>query len=153
MDAPAASPGHSRVVDWMQRRFVAVAPTETVEGARELMRLGRMRHLLVVEDGAVVGLLSYRDLLEAQLQPELAGDVVGKPRSGTGEEPVGAHMVPAPVSVGPGATLHEAAACMLRLHLGCLPVVERASGPPRLVGIVTESDLLRAAYAGRPRGG
>ena len=44
-------------------------------------------------------------------------------------------------------TLAEAARRMLRLKIGCLPVVRASSGGPILVGLVTESDLLRAAYA------
>ena len=35
---------------------------------------------------------------------------------------------------------------MLRLQIGCLPVVEATPEGPRLVGLLTESDLLRAAY-------
>jgi CBS domain-containing protein len=44
-------------------------------------------------------------------------------------------------------TLASAARRMLRLKIGCLPVVRAGPSGPLLVGIVTESDLLRAAYA------
>ena len=35
---------------------------------------------------------------------------------------------------------------MLHLKIGCLPVVEPEPGGLRLLGLVTESDLLRRAY-------
>jgi CBS domain-containing protein len=44
-------------------------------------------------------------------------------------------------------TLGAAARRMLRLKIDCLPVVRAGSNGPALVGLLTESDLLRAAYA------
>jgi CBS domain-containing membrane protein len=46
------------------------------------------------------------------------------------------------ITVPPKATQAEAAALMLRNRIGCLPVVDGEE----LVGIVTETDLIRAAY-------
>jgi CBS domain-containing protein len=46
----------------------------------------------------------------------------------------------------PQMPLAEAAACVARSRAGCLPVVESSPKGPRLVGLVTEGDLLRAAY-------
>ena len=40
----------------------------------------------------------------------------------------------------------EAAARLVRSQAGFLPIVEPGPGGPRLVGLVTESDLLRLAY-------
>lgn len=133
----------------MQQHFVSVGPEERIGDAREVMRLARARHLLVLDAGALVGLVSYRDLLEASLAAVLDGTAVREPGSAE-DEPVSAHMLVGPVTIAPAATLEEAARCMLRLRLGCLPVVERRAGPPRPVGILAESDLLRAAYVSRP---
>jgi len=138
-----------RVASVMQRRYVAVAPNERMGEARELMRLARVRHLLVLEGGVLVGLVSYRDLLEARLASELAGAGPSPGAPDADDEPVSAHMRAGPVTILTTASLREAAGCMLRLRLGCLPVVENGSGAPRPVGIVAESDLLRAAYAVR----
>ena len=46
-------------------------------------------------------------------------------------------------TISPKATLAEAAALLLQHKIGCLPVVDPAGKP---VGLVTETDLLRAAY-------
>lgn len=134
----------------MQRRFVSVGPDEPIGEARELMRLARVRHLLVLDAGVLVGLISYRDVLEACLEAALcdAADRHESPRPD--EDRVSAHMRPRPATIAPTASLREAAGCMLRLRLGCLPVVETSSGALRPIGIVSESDLLRAAYVARP---
>jgi CBS domain-containing protein len=47
------------------------------------------------------------------------------------------------IAVGPDATLCEAAALMLKHKIGCLPVVEEGEV---LVGLLTETDLLQAAF-------
>ena len=44
-----------------------------------------------------------------------------------------------PVSIGPDATVRDAARLMMEHKIGCLPVLEAS----RLVGIVTETDMLR----------
>jgi CBS domain-containing protein len=47
------------------------------------------------------------------------------------------------VTVAPDATLGEAAALLLARRIGCLPIVKPDG---TLVGLVTETDLLRAAF-------
>ncbi|HVP30620.1 MAG TPA: CBS domain-containing protein [Myxococcota bacterium] len=153
---PSARPdvGQAPVGAWMQRHFVYLAPTDTVAEATELMRFVRARHLLVVQEGILVGLLTYRDLLEAQSEagaPRASRVAVALAGAGSGVT-VAELMVRAPATIVASATLREAASRMLTLHLGCLPVVEPSPAGPRLIGIVTEADLLRAAYASAGRG-
>ncbi len=123
----------------MRRDFVTVAPDESLAEARQIMRLARLRHLLVVKDGALVGIVSYRDLLELLLAD-------GRPPSPHLGDPVEVAMVRAPLSLSPEQSLAYAASRLWRLQLGCLPVVERERTGERLVGLITEVDLLRAAY-------
>jgi CBS domain-containing protein len=108
--------------------------------------MARLRHLLVTQDDRLVGLLSYRELLERMLAKAQG---VGP---GNGRK-VGAVMTVAPAFVTPETSLADAADRLCRYGLGCLPVLAAEPGAPleegRLVGIVTEMDLLRAAY---PRG-
>ena len=51
----------------MRAHFVSVAPGETVLDADRIMRLARIRHLPVVVNGRLVGVLSHRDVLEASI--------------------------------------------------------------------------------------
>lgn len=115
----------------MRRDFISAAPEERLEDARQTMRLARLRHLLVTRGDALVGILSYRDLLDRA------------PRRAECIASVGDAMQPAPHTVRPDASLGEAADRMCRYGYGCLPVTSDAGV---LIGILTETDLLRAAY-------
>lgn len=137
---------HARSVSaLMRRQFVTVPADESVDVALQIMRFARLRHLLVESDGILVGVLSYRDLQDRALA---AARETLPPRA-LGALAVARAMVDSPYTVRADASLAEAAQRMCRLQVGCLPVVEAAPDGPRLVGLVTESDLLDAAY--RPR--
>jgi CBS domain-containing protein len=62
------------------------------------------------------------------------------------DDPVAKAMRSKPYAVTPDTRLCDAAARLCSLRLGCLPVVERTDVRPALVGIITEVDLLLAAY-------
>ena len=130
----------------MRAGFVTTEPGELLESARQTMRMARLRHLLVTQDDRLVGLISYRELLERLLAKALDG------APGNGRK-VADVMKVAPAFITPETSLADAADRLCRYGLGCLPVLSAEPGSPletgRLVGIVTESDLLRAAY---PRG-
>jgi CBS domain-containing protein len=55
------------VADWMTRGPETIEPDEAAEHAAVLMIHGGFRHLPVVEEGKVVGILSIRDLMRAVL--------------------------------------------------------------------------------------
>jgi CBS domain-containing protein len=56
------------VGDLMSRTLIVCTPEDTMVTARKLMKANRIRHLLVMEDGHLVGLLSISDVLEVILQ-------------------------------------------------------------------------------------
>lgn len=123
----------------MRREFITVEPEETLVEARQIMRVARLRHLLVARDGLLMGILTYRDLLESGLQHGPATD-------GDGSRRVAGVMAAFPHAVTPEKPLAHAASRLWQLHVGCLPVVEVTAEGERLVGLITETDLLRAAY-------
>lgn len=132
----------------MLRNFIHVAPEATAQDARQLMRSARIRHLPVVSNGVLLGLLSYRDLLEFALrQAERDPGALDALRAST----VAALMTADPVAATPSSTLEEAALRMLRHRVGCLPIVD-GPDPARalVVGLLTESDVIRAALRARP---
>jgi CBS domain-containing protein len=134
-----------RVADLMRREFISVGAAESLLEAHRTMQLARLRHLLVVDGGTLVGIVSYRDLQDDVLaRAERAS--AGKWRDALREVRVRDVMVPRPYYVRPETAADEAARRMLRLRLGCLPVCENGVGSPRVLGILTESDLLRAAW-------
>jgi len=113
----------------MSREVRTAAPTDSVAQAFELCRSKGIRHLPVVHDGWLIGIVSDRDLLP----------VIGR---GQGElRRVEDVMTKDFVAVTVGQTpLSEAAACMLQDDFHALPVVESGA----LKGIVTASDVLLA---------
>jgi CBS domain-containing membrane protein len=144
--APAAPLRDQVVTSVMRANFISVSPGDSLLEADRIMRLARIRHLPAVREGVLVGILSHRDVLAAsiakleQCDPARRLDQL---REITVEEVMQRQLVTADELT----TLGDAARRMLRLKIGCLPVVRGGQSGPKLVGLVTESDLLRAAYA------
>jgi CBS domain-containing protein len=59
---------HMRARDIMTARVLSCGPDETMEAAQKLMGRNHFRHVPVVEDGRVLGMLSIRDTLALRLQ-------------------------------------------------------------------------------------
>jgi len=129
------------VVKLMTRALITVRPEDSVEIAVQLLRQRGVRHLLVLKNTRLVGIISDRDIKRA-LDPERTR----KKLLGIGGlyfliEPILVReiMTPDPVTIRPDATAQEAAAVMVAERFGALPVVRGNE----LVGIITETDLLR----------
>lgn len=121
------------VRDRMTHQVLTLSPEDDLGIAHDLLTTGNIRHLPVVKDGKLVGLVTQRDLIRAS--SNLPPAVV----RGLRAEEV---MQRAVVTVRPGTPLRRAARLMLRRKIGCLPVLE-ANG--KLVGILTEADLAELA--------
>ena len=52
----------------MTRKVVSCRPSDTVSGIMEMMTLGKFRHLPVLDDGRVVGLISIGDIVKRRVQ-------------------------------------------------------------------------------------
>ena len=131
----------------MRRDFITVTACASLLEAQRVMHLARLRHVCVESQGMLVGLLSYRDLQDhalARLSAGASGAGAGE-RDLADAESVRDAMRAAPFTAAPEVPLREAAQRLCRLRIGCLPVVENSPHGTRLVGIVTESDLLLAA--------
>jgi len=134
-----------RVEHLVRKHYVAVDPDDGVLEASRLMRMARLRQVPVTRDGILVGMLWYRDLLESwvtRLREAPWQSVV----DALDDFRVESVMRPIPEAVQPGDSLVNAARTMLRLEMGCLPAVEQTEEGPRMIGIVTERDLLQIAY-------
>jgi len=128
-----------RVDDLMEHEVVTLHVDDTLGLADDIMRLGRIRHLPVVSaEGALVGILSQRDLFRAALSSVLGGDATAQ-RDWLGSVHVRDVMTAAPVTVPPETPVRRAVELMLTRRIGCLPVVSDT----RLVGLLSETDCLR----------
>jgi CBS domain-containing protein len=126
------------VADWMSTPPITVTPSTSMEAAQRLMHQQHVRRLPVVADGRLVGIITWGDLRAAQ--PSAATTLsVYEWRALLEKVTVAACMTRDPLTVAPGASVLEAAQAMLDRKVGGLPVVEDG----RVVGVITESDLLR----------
>lgn len=123
------------VRDSMTREVVTVAPEMTAAGALALCRERRIRHLPVLEDGRLVGMVSDRDLRSATpaLGDPARAEALGKIR-------VSDAMSREISTAHPDDPIEQAANAMREKRIGCLPVVE----DDELVGIITASDVMDA---------
>jgi CBS domain-containing protein len=130
------------VSEVMREEFVSLKVTDRLDFADDVMKLGRIRHMPVLEDEKLVGIVSQRDLLAASLSRALEFEPEHR-RTFLRSVEVSEVMTRNVVSVPPETPLGEVARLMIRHKVGCVPVVDAAGAP---VGLVTETDLLRAAY-------
>lgn len=126
------------VRDIMETEVTTLGRNDSLQLARDIMTLGRVRHFPVIDDGTVVGVVSQRDLYKASL-----GSVMkyGEKAQRTFLEGIAVKEVMSdlPITIAPHASVKEAARLMMEKKIGCLPVLEG----PRLVGIITETDMLK----------
>ncbi|MFW6067531.1 MAG: CBS domain-containing protein [Myxococcota bacterium] len=126
-----------RVRDVMTADPVTLEEDEDLDLASQLMSLARIRHLPVVKEGRVVGIVSERDLLRAQASRLDEGSAEERQAMNRWVK-AGWVMTRGVQQVEPEMPLLEAARLMRTHKYGCLPVVEQG----RLVGILTEADFL-----------
>lgn len=131
-----------KIADLMSTKLYTVSPDDSVEGAVRLLQQRGVRHLLVLQGHDLVGILSDRDIKRA-LEPKKSKSRKMLNLGGLFFllEPILIHeiMTKNPMAIGPDATAQEAAQFMVSKRIGALPVVKAG----KLVGIVTETDLLR----------
>jgi CBS domain-containing protein/ribosome-associated translation inhibitor RaiA len=124
-----------RLEEIMTSRVVTIDPDETARVAWSRMRRERIRHLVVLDRGRLVGVLSERDL---------GGPGGAQLRRGRLVRELMTRQV---ASAKPGTTLRQAANLMRGRLIGSLPVVEDG----RVVGIVTATDVLEELGRGSTR--
>ena len=125
----------------MSRNVVTTRMSESLRDAVARMSRAKVRHLPVVDGaGHLVGIVTDRDLRHRLFAPEVFRDVGRVPVEKLIEVTSVKEIMSSPVTtVAPDADLADAARVMLEDKVGSLPVVENG----RVVGILTETDLLR----------
>ena len=110
---------------------------ENLMTAKAIMQRGHMRHLPVVDNGKLVGLITHRDLLRAQMDALAESTKSESPTLAT--LPAAERMRRNVITVNANDDPTRAARTMLQNKIGCLPVVEGDV----LVGILTEADFVK----------
>jgi acetoin utilization protein AcuB len=129
-----------RVRDVMTARPITVGRETPMLEARQRMFAERIRHLVVVEEDArVVGIVTDRDI-RLNLPSPATSLSVWEINFLLARLTVGAVMTAAVLVVEPDRPIAEAARLLIDHKISALPVIEGG----RLVGILTESDFVRA---------
>lgn len=128
-----------RVRDLMTSDVTTLKRNDTLSLADDIMNLGRIRHLPVLDDDEreLVGMVSQRDLFRGALAKALGYGQRGQ-RKVLDNLLVKEVMATDVVTTTPDTPLVEAAKILMTRKIGCLPVVDGG----RLVGILTEADFV-----------
>jgi acetoin utilization protein AcuB len=132
------------VKDYMTTKLVTVEMDDTLETVRDIFQNTGFHHLLVVEGGSVVGVLSDRDLLR-HLSPYVGTAAETSRDAATLNKHVHQIMTRKPVTLTPDSMLAEVLEKFRQKDVTCLPVVDAASN--RVVGLVTWRDMLKLMSA------
>ena len=127
-----------KVRDIMVTDVVTLHVDEELSLASDIMNLARIRHLPIVEGEGLVGIISQRDLFKASLA-SVMGYGYAETRDHLKSVAIREAMVKEVITVEPDTEIQQAGRMMLEKKIGCLPVVQGE----RLVGMVTETDILR----------
>jgi CBS domain-containing protein len=126
-----------KVKEVMVKEVATLDVNDELSLANDIMRLGRIRHLPVVDGARLAGIVSERDLFRSSLAQalgyggEASRDLMKKLR-------IKDIMVREVTTISPEAAVCEAVKIMMHQKIGCLPVVE----DNHLVGLITETDIM-----------
>jgi CBS domain-containing protein len=131
-----------QVHEIMATGIEVVDRNDTLLAVEERMATKQLRHLPVLEQGDIVGMVTQRDLFKAAMSSAM----------GYGEKAQQAYlrsvrvkeiMTYPVVTISPDTSVAAAAEMIITQGIGCLPVVDGTT----LVGMVTKTDLLRCLKA------
>lgn len=123
----------------MTKDVVTLERNDKLRMADDVMRLGRIRHLPIVDsDGSLAGIVSQRDLFHSGLLKALGYGSHGQRRA-LDMILIKEAMKTEVITTTPDTKLSDAARLMLEKKIGCLVVVDQG----KIVGILAESDFVR----------
>jgi CBS-domain-containing membrane protein len=126
-----------KVKDIMVKEVATLDINDELSLANDIMRLGRIRHLPVVDGPRLVGIISERDLFRSSLAQAL-GYASKETRDLMKTLRIKDVMVSSVITIPPDTDVCEATKIMMEEKIGCLPIVE----DNMMVGLITETDIL-----------
>ena len=117
-----------KVKNWMAKDIITISPQASISDAIKLMHRHSIRHLPVVEDDSMQGLVTESNLRQ-YFFPSMVHELS-----------ISDVMIVNPIIVNPDASIDSAAQLIYKYKIGGLPVLEKR----RLTGILTVTDILAA---------
>lgn len=127
------------VSDWMTKNVITLAPDDSISDAITLMKEKRIKHLPIMKNDKLKGILSDRDIKEFSPSKATTLDIY-ELHYLLAKTKIKDIMKTRVVTTASDAPVEEAAMIMLDQNIGCLPVVDRGS----LVGIISDKDIFSA---------
>ena len=128
------------IKDIMTTRVATVSMDDRLTVIKDIFEQARFRHLLVLEEDQLVGVISDRDLFRA-ISPYLDSEAEMSRDTETLNRRAHQIMSRQPVTIASHLPVRDGVKIMLEKNVSCLPVLENGA----LVGIISWKDLLRAA--------
>ena len=123
----------------MTTNVVTLTTKDDLVTAEETFKKNRIRHIPIVSGDAILGILSYTDLMRISFADAIDEDEYEVDTMVYNMFSIEQVMVKDVVSVPPTATVKEVAQFLAQKEFHALPVVDEG----KLVGIVTTTDLIR----------
>ena len=118
--------------------LVTVTMDHSVGRARDIMKMKKIRHLLVMDEGDLVGIVTDRDV-KHHLSPRIDTPVESSEDEKTLETKIHQVMTRNLITISPDTPIAEAASLLLKHKISCLPVIDKDGS---VMGIVTDADFL-----------
>ncbi len=131
------------VEEFMSPHVFSARPDDAALTAIRLMRDKQVRHLAVIDDDGLVGIISDRDVLRGNPRAVSKQAISASQLRVSPQVLVDGIMTKQPQVVSKTDTLAQAASIMVQHKIGALPVLDNG----KLSGIITETDLLTAFVA------
>ena len=106
---------------------------------KEMLAVNNIKHLVIIEEGKLMGVLSERDLLLA-ISPYVNSNVYTTRDLATLNQRVGQILERHPLYLDDQSELEDAIDMFDKNHISCIPIVDADFVP---VGVVTKSDIIR----------
>jgi acetoin utilization protein AcuB len=106
---------------------------------KEMLAVNNIKHLVIIEEGKLMGVLSERDLLLA-ISPYVNSNVYTTRDLATLNQRVGQIVERHPLYLDDQSELEDAIDMLDKNHISCIPIVDADFVP---VGVVTKSDIIR----------
>jgi|1048.fasta_scaffold231925_1 acetoin utilization protein AcuB len=105
---------------------------------KEMLAVNNIKHLVIIEEGKLMGVLSERDLLLA-ISPYVNSNVYTTRDLATLNQRVGQILERHPLYLDDHSELEDAIDMFDKNHISCIPIVDADFVP---VGVVTKSDII-----------
>jgi acetoin utilization protein AcuB len=124
---------------WMHQDVTTIDTETPIGQAMEIIQQSNFRHLPVMKEGKLVGIITQTDIMKA-LPSAVDSSLTPENRIIADQAKVSSFMASNPVTAHPMDPLEDVALLMRKFKIGAVPVVE----DEELVGIITETDIFQA---------